>query len=412
MSDVAILKAMLNRDLYSKYFPVLGKLTNKQKETNVLLSTISKYYDRYEHDNISVDELQVLFNHLNPQIQDKEMYLHIFNELNQINVDTPELLRDVLNTCVEKHIGTEMLVALNELLMDLRPGAMSQVESLLEKYKSVVGLIQDSENDVCNLTLAELLSADTSEGLRWSLNIMNDTLGPLKHSTLGHIFANPDVGKTALSINQLCYFGSQLRKKKRPLLYLNNEEDIRRLKIRAFCSMNDQPRDWLDANIDEAEATWEARGGHNIKFIGGVNHILQVQNYLESFHPRVVFIDQGAKVDTDDKSEGPTRLQRLYNRYRTLASEYECSIITLGQADNASQGRRYLYLNNLDSSKVGIPGELDWCLGIGMLHDPGYKFLRYLSFCKNKLSGKYDTGSVIFDIENCRFRNSEENKEK
>jgi hypothetical protein len=157
-------------------------------------------------------------------------------------------------------------------------------------------------------------------------------------------------------------------------------------------------------NYDAAWEAWIKRGGENLKFIGSIAHISQVIQKLERFKPRVVIIDQGPKVQTYGNLEGVARLQQLYNQYRDLANEYDCSIITLGQADNLAENRKYLNLNNLDSSKVAIQGELDWCLGIGRIDTEGFEEVRYLNSCKNKLTGRYGRGEVLFDINRCRFK--------
>ena len=92
------------------------------------------------------------------------------------------------------------------------------------------------------------------------------------------------------------------------------------------------------------------------------------------------------------------------SRYREMAKEYDCALVSLGQADNAADGKRWLHLGNLDGSKVGIPGELDWCLGIGKTNDHGYEFIRYLSIAKNKLTGIYGRSEANFDPTTCRYK--------
>jgi RecA-family ATPase len=219
---------------------------------------------------------------------------------------------------------------------------------------------------------------------------------------LGHIFARPDAGKTSLALNELVYFAHQLDED-RPALYLNNEEGIERIKARAMSAMLSVTPQHIMENYDWAEDKWNRGHGERLKFIGGINHISKVVQKLERFSPRVIVIDQGPKVDTYGNLEGVQRLQVLYNQYRDLANEHDCSIITLGQADNNAENRKYLNLNNLDSSKVAIQGELDWCLGIGRVNTEGFEEVRFLSNVKNKLTGRYGQGDVHFDIQCCRF---------
>jgi len=62
-----------------------------------------------------------------------------------------------------------------------------------------------------------------------------------------------------------------------------------------------------------------------------------------------------------------------------------------------------LQLNHMDSSKIGIPGELDFAIGVGSIEEIGYEEVRYLSVCKNKLKGMHGKGEVTFKYKTCNF---------
>jgi hypothetical protein len=273
---------------------------------------------------------------------------------------------------------------------------------MVRKYDEITGMIDEIENDVCNLPIRELFAKVTGEGLTFRLKFLQDTYGFLRPGTLGHIFARPDAGKTSLALNELVYMAGQLTDDQ-CVLYLNNEEGIERIKARAMSAMLSVKPTWIMGNYDKAWQMWCKGNGERIKFIGGINHISKVIQKLERFAPKVIVIDQGPKVDTYGSLEGVQRLQILYNQYRDLANEHDCSIITLGQADNNAENRKYLSLNNLDSSKVAIQGELDWCLGIGRVDAEGFEEVRYLNSVKNKLTGRYGRGECTFDIQKCRM---------
>jgi hypothetical protein len=403
MQEVIILKAMQDFQAFSKYSRVLFKIPNFEKDAKSILLALQKYYQTYPDKKIVThDELEAYYQYLNPQKKDMESINLLFKGMRAAEIANTELLRDLLNQTVEQYLSVDIADIATAVMQESRGTGIEDIRGLVRKYDEVTGLIDEIENDVCNLPIRDLFAKVTGEGLKFRLKWLRETYGFLRPGTLGHIFARPDAGKTSLALNELVHFAYQLDDE-RPALYLNNEEGIERIKARAMSAMLSVTPQWIMENFDEAEDKWERGKGDRLKFIGGINHISKVVQKLERFNPRVIVIDQGPKVDTYGSMEGVQRLQILYNQYRDLANEHDCSIITLGQADNNAENRRYLNLNNLDASKVAIQGELDWCLGIGRVDTEGFEEVRYLSNVKNKLTGRYGRGEVHFDIQCCRF---------
>jgi len=402
MQEVTILKAMQDFQAFSKYSRVLLKIPNLEQDAKSVLLAIQKYYQKYpDKKTITHDELEAFYQYLNPLKKDLGSIGLIFSGMRAAEIANTELLQDLLNQTVEQYLSVDIADVATAVMQESRSSGIEDIRGLVRKYDEITGLIDEIENDVCSLSIRELFSKVTGEGLVFRLKWLQNTYGFLRPGTLGHIFARPDAGKTSLALNELVNFANQLDD--RPGLYLNNEEGIERIKARAMSAMLSVKPEWIMANFDQAEEMWRKGNGEKLKFIGGINHISKVVQKLERFHPRVIIIDQGPKVDTYGNLEGVARLQILYNTYRDLANEHDCSIITLGQADNNAENRKYLSLNNLDASKVAIQGELDWCLGIGRVDAEGFEEVRYLSNVKNKLTGRYGKGEVTFDIQKCRF---------
>lgn len=405
MRDITILKAMTDKALFLKYSPILYKLDNLQKELRLILNAIKSYYTKYkEKEGITTDELEGYFYHLNPQVQDPELYDFIFKQLEAAQIENPALLTDILNQIVERHYMTKIAMVSNDMVQEITPSAYDEVMRLAKQLKDVTESIQEAENDVCDSSLEDLLLLDSQAGLRWRLGFMHSVFGPLKSGYLGHFFARPDAGKTSFALSELTHFAFQLSPD-RPGLYLNNEEGISRIKLRAYSALIGVSINWIHSNMIKAEEHWNNYGGDRLKFIGEVNDLSQVEQYVDTFNPRVVFIDQGPKLFTETgKNENDVkRLQKIYNRLRTLTVDYDTSIITLGQADKDAEGKMYLTLNNMADSKVAIQGELDFGVGIGKRNDAGYEFIRYMSCVKNKLTGGYGKGQCTFKIESSRF---------
>jgi len=61
------------------------------------------------------------------------------------------------------------------------------------------------------------------------------------------------------------------------------------------------------------------------------------------------------------------------------------------QASASAEGKKWLNMNDVDSSKTAKQGEADWILGIGKTDNQDAQDVRYLHLCKNKLLGDSDT---------------------
>ena len=286
---------------------------------------------------------------------------------------------------------------------------MDRFGERIDKYHELVGNIENAESRVCTLTFEELIEADQSMGYNWRLDRLNEIIGPVKPGSLGHIFAQSEVGKSSMALAEATHFANQMRGTEDFVLFLGNEEGMKRLKLRMHIALIGQPIQWmLRANkktpgiINEI---YDKAGGNNIKAIEGVNHISDVEMLINIWKPKICFIDQGTKVSVGggDKLKSHEKLQVAYNTYRGLATKYDMCIITTGQADSASEHKKWLTLQNMSESKVGIPGELDFAIGITPSREDGMERVRYINVCKNKLSGRLGKAQTYLDIELCQY---------
>lgn len=413
LNDLIALKAMTDQAYWVKYSATLFKLENLQKEIRLILNAARDYYSKYpDKKSISCDELMVFFKHLNPALQNWDLYQALFDKLMSIQVDNDELVVDVLNGMVARHVAAQIGVVATQIVQEAVPAdaGLEKLHGHLQQYKDIVGEVQDSECEVCTIPLSGLFSAAAeAEGLPLRMQYMRQALGAFTGATLGHIFARPDCGKTSFALNLACGFAHHLYSSQLGgcVLYLQNEEDIKRVKSRAVCAMYQRTPEQIMEELEHFETAWAINYEPRLKLIPSVTDISQVEHYIQRFKPSVVFIDQGPKVSfplANKNANGVEKLQKLYNRFRELAKEYGPDIITLGQADNNAHNKKFLGLNNLDQSKVAIQGELDWCIGIGFLDEPGYESVRYLSMVKNKLKGIYPKDQVIFDVPACKWK--------
>jgi hypothetical protein len=58
----------------------------------------------------------------------------------------------------------------------------------------------------------------------------------------------------------------------------------------------------------------------------------------------------------------------------------------------------------MDGSKIGIPGELDFAIGISKVDDEGKQWVRYFTITKNKLTGNLEHYRGYLDRHIGRFK--------
>src|SRR6185295_11886129 len=103
---------------------------------------------------------------------------------------------------------------------------ISFVENKLEEYKKNSASISQEldDEDLVNYSLSDLLATvDKITGLKWRLNVLNESIGSIKRGCLIIIAAFVDVGKSAFAISEATYMAQQLTEG--CVLWLNNEED-------------------------------------------------------------------------------------------------------------------------------------------------------------------------------------------
>jgi hypothetical protein len=408
--ELTALKAMLEKDLFCKYSSILSGIKNMTQEHKQIIKTIDRYYDQYpEQTYISVDNLMDYFWLINPA-SNKETLGRIFDALSTCEITNYDLMGDILNHFVELHVMSEIHMVSGRVLAGEKATAIEDVDKLIQQFKENVKITLKDEALWFDESLEAILASEKQGELPWpnTIPFLSRSLGDLRTGTLGHIFARPDGGKTSFALNLIAFWARALNHnhKEGSLLYLNNEEHPRVVKKRLIQAMlNMEIRD-LAKDPVQAERRFNELGGDRIRIMGDVNHVKQIEQFVARINPKAVIIDQGPKVWIPGGRDmaGPERLQRLYNKYRQIAIAYDTIFVSLGQADGASENKRILSLNNMDASKVGIPGELDWCLGIGRItEDESLANTRWINIAKNKLSGHPGHVEVQFNPEKCRY---------
>jgi len=377
MTELSILKAFLNREIYQQYRNFLD-LDYFSDPLKPLLTCIDEWYTGNDRE-LSLEDLSNTFFATLPK--NKEEYRGVFLTLDALKA--PESVKTVLEAIKNKKLCEDISIAFYEASTGFKPlpEALSLVEKLQEPVQTEIEFLDDDLERILNATVK-------TPGLRWRLDCLNKSLGSLRKGDLGFIFARPETGKTTLLVDQVTFMASQAT---RPVVYFNNEEQGDKVLLRMYQAALGVELDQLSKSPKEAKDIFHDITKKNIKFY---DQALIDKNLVEAvckrYNPSLIVFDQldkivGFKADREDLLLG-----KIYQWARELAKRY-APVIGVCQASGEADGVTYLTMAHVAGSKTAKQAEADWILGIGRDLRPEFDRVRFLSVLKNKLVGDADS---------------------
>lgn len=409
MSEKVILKHFLDsRDSFEQYGPNIIAIKNLDREVRTILTLITKYYNTYKVKVIGRQELKVFYKQLNKinMTQEIETFLtDIFNT----NVANKNLTLDVIENTIERHTASKILDKLALVIDGKKTNYIHKIKDDIDDYVRVLRAPPTDVITPFKLDLDALIQKEIKEiGLPFVSPIMNKQIRGAKGGTIGIIFAYVETGKTSFAARNCANMAAHMQLKEpwetRPIVYGCNEEAEQRVALRIIQGLSGYDNTQIAAHPATVKKLLQMHGYDRIRIIDNVGHLSVVRKVLERYNPKVMFIDQGTKVKVWGQKERDVQtLELLFNTYREWAKEFDCAIICCAQADGQTEDKEYLTKSDLYASKVGIPGEVDWMIGIGMPEDEDYATWRRFSICKNKF-GDEAKFSMRFNKYTCQFK--------
>lgn len=360
--------------------------------TSLLVKLIEEYYGADpKADRCDVD---ILTARVEREIQSNKMATLVVDTLRRLPEDVSGI-----------NVATE-LVALKRdgigkrLASLLAAGRHGQdVQELLQEYQSSdVGSAQSEGSDevFAGTGVRSLLETSFSkEGLiqLWpqSLNAQIDGGCKPGHHIL--VFAPTEMGKTLFVINAVAGFLRQ----NLTTLYIGNEDPAADLLMRIINRLTGLNKYQVQENPDEAQKLLDQRNYSKLVMAPlAPGTFPAIHRLVDRYSPRVVVLDQLRNLDVE--SENRTQaLEKAATEARNLAKKRGVLVLSVAQAGDSASGRTVLRRGDVDSSNVGIPGQIDLMIGIGATEEMEQSNQRMLSFPKNKLSGKHTPIPVTID---------------
>lgn len=388
-----LLAAMIDsRDAYVT-LTKLGVDNDLSQLAKQIYKRIQSYYGR--DDNASFVDKDILLSALSREMPaHADKFKHALDNLPEVS--TANVLDCLVNT------------RLSNLSIDMRAcmdkGDTIKAAELMQEYITLSKEgITDSQDKSASYSVrngvasSELLKV-FGDGVAY--NILPKELGEIIKGLIpgDHIliYASPEVGKSAVAINMaagLCYQGKRV-------LYVGNEDPEERMLLRFKSRFSGMTVEQVSSHQQQADERASKYGYNNLFFVRLYPGTPQdVMNLCLQIKPDVCIVDQLVNLQFIGGKEPPKTelLERLAYIMRMFYSKHRILGISLSQADEKSIGREYLELRNVYYSNIGVQGQCDVMIGVGMTPAMEHHGHRCLNVVKNKACGEHTFIHVELD---------------
>lgn len=404
MYDLSIIRSFTKKDNYQKYRNFL-KGKDFSKELQPVLEVVDDWYAKNATEP-SVEDLANLLFARGVSDAQQAYYRELFTNL--ATVPVPDSVTAVLERFKAARLCEQIAFAAYNVSTGI--GRLETVQELvgqLQTPASEVGEEQFVTDDIDEILRETVLT----QGLRWRLKSLNRSLGSLRKGDFGFVFARPETGKTTFLADQTTYMSSQLQEDSGPVLWFNNEEQGKKVRLRTYEAALGARLDQLVRGREKAKRAYLEATKGKLKIYDSPSITRQAIEALCREHkPSLIVIDQIDKIQGFENDRKDLEMGAIYQWGRDLAKTY-APVIGICQADGTGENVKWLTMANVANAKTAKQAEADWILGIGKIHEAGYEKIRYLNISKNKLVGDSDSDpamrhaqiEVFLDAERARY---------
>jgi KaiC/GvpD/RAD55 family RecA-like ATPase len=200
------------------------------------------------------------------------------------------------------------------------------------------------------------------------------------------IFGRPEAGKTLFTVNMVAGF----LKSGRRVLYIGNEESLYKTRKRVITNLLRCTPEQYDNNRTKGREIARQRGLDRLRMLELTpGTISEIDYYLEEVQPDVLVLDQIRNIrGGGDKLT--QRLEQVATDVRSLLKKHGAIGVSVTQAGDKTErhGQEvpiWLSMSDVDSSRTGLPAQVDLMIGIGVNEDLRAQGQRAISLPKNKL---------------------------
>jgi len=377
----------MDRTYYTKYYKYINLSYIRKNFPGHLkiFMVIHNYYLNSTSDSMDQSALELAYH---------SSYLLADSERDELTVLVTRIMGLEVTVCnvvtyLDEHRKRCVAGELAKVALDVEDGT-AKLEDLLDKVNEFEHQqIEIEEAKPVNMDLLDLYQSQIqTPGLRWRLHWLNQSLGSLRQGDFGFIFARPETGKTTFLASEMTHMVTQTEG---DILWFNNEEQGKKVAVRCFQALFGVTNKTLFDNKEENAARYREIVGNRIQIYDyeDSSSASRVEAIIKETNPSLIIFDQIDKIKGFKSDRYDLELKKIYQWAREIAKKY-APVIAVSQAGGSGEGKVWLTMDDVDSSKTAKQGEADWILGIGKEQD-NTSNMRYLNISKNKLLGDHDT---------------------
>lgn len=383
------------RSAYDKYrHSVPDKVLSKEAET--IINDLPEYYSLFPSvEVVDWDQFSAWFCFLKHSSFTKEkldLFKEVFNNLKEFEVTA--VTEEVVRSFIERDFAEQCAEISLKISEGSATNCLGDVRHLADEYERAAQVIKDDgfvEDDIL-----DLVASRGKSGLNWRLDALNKSLGPLRKGNLVVFAKLPESGGTAMAVSECTNFLTQLADDD-VILYLGNEENGEAIRERIVSSVIGKSwKGWVVSNAVEAKDLFLGAGGNRIKILPTQGwNMSRIKQKIKEVQPKVIVFDQLWKVQDNKKGQSDVaKITSLFEQARIIAAEF-APVIAIHQADGSAYSSKYAEMDQMYMSRIGVQGECDAIVTLGI--DPNDKTnpTRYLNVCKNKLEGGDDSDESL-----------------
>lgn len=388
MSERRILSALIHdRNVYDTIEPVMDIEDDFSDQGQIIAGKIKEYYDNDEHAEF-VDREFLIDQIASDAPKHRELFEGIVRGLAQVSI--PNALaefRKLKEESARQHLAEALL-----------NHDQTAINSYMEKYNHYREMAEadDSSEVFIDADIDQVLSSfDRDNLIKVYPSILNEKLGGgLVRGTQMAIYAPTEVGKSMLTINIASGFLHQgLR-----VLYCGNEDPAMSMISRFYSRLSGMDRTEMALNKAEARKRAVENGFPNLIFYEmSPGSVFDIKRNIERHKPDVLIVDQMANMETRANFTKVEKNEYLALKLRSLAKQYDLVNIIVHQASDSAYGKLAVEKNDMYYSNVGVQGQMDVMIGIGMDEMYEQQNRRMLCLTKNKISSDHSHIPVAVD---------------
>jgi KaiC/GvpD/RAD55 family RecA-like ATPase len=224
---------------------------------------------------------------------------------------------------------------------------------------------------------------------------LNEILGGVPRQSQICVFARPDAGKTTFAINAAVGAAQNNFR----VLYIGNEDAPARMVFRILTRFCKTPEELIKVDTKKYYDLAIERGYANLYFLPMSPGTLgEITKWVEKLKPDMLVVDQVRNLNV--KKESMTvNLEQACIGLRNIAKKHNLVSLLVTQAGDSAEGKLYLTMSDVDSSKTGLQGTLDLLIGLGLSQELKDMSPRRVMMCfpKNKLCAPISPRSATID---------------